>query len=786
MGGKGKGNPINKASLVDPKLKALILQYSDSIAPKPVILEDLVQFVLTDREYSRKNHQALRTYVSKALENLKLSNNLGTNAKLAIEIGDDDSKEGKLIEEKDYNLMNASLTNSYTSSKERLDKLQESYKSMEIDKKSTNSPSLKRVSEDEDKDKQTPKKKKKIMKKSSQEDSGTQRSSNGIYPSIVPDHGFEILGGIEKVLLEVKIQIERPLLYPQIYNELGVQASRGFLLHGPPGCGKSILADCIAGDISRKLASKTDENGNTNSKLTYFRISAPELVSGMSGESESNIRSLFEAAKNLEPSLIFIDEIDVICGKRDNAQREMERRIVAQLLTSFDDLNRISTESYKRVIVIGATNRLDSIDPSLRRTGRFDKEISLGVPDELARSNILSVQAKNLKLSNEIDFKILAHKTPGYVGSDLLTLIVEASSVAVSRIISGLENQFGEEKAVTQLDQIMNTDMRSHVSISMNDFLEAIKRVQPSAKREGFATIPNVSWEDVGALEDIRQELAMFITEPIKNPKRYQQLGLNTPAGVLLYGPPGCGKTLLAKAIANDVSASFISVKGPELLNKFVGESERAVRKVFERAKLSAPCIIFFDELDALVPKRDDDGNSATKRVVNQLLTELDGLEERKGVFIIAATNRPDIIDSAMLRPQRLDKLLYVPLPDEEARIRILQTLAKKTKLKENVDLVTIAKQCKRFSGADLYALVKEASVITLTRQLQSELEKKSENKMEVEENSTNVNGGVEEELMVGQYDFELALKKVGPSVSEEDEVKYQSLRNQINRVQRG
>lgn len=394
--------------------------------------------------------------------------------------------------------------------------------------------------------------------------------------------------------------------------------------------------------------------------IPYFRVSAPELVSGMSGESEARIRELFQAASDSAPAIVFLDELDAIAPKRNEsgASRGMEKRMVAQLLTCMDMLDPKYNRQSSTVIVLGASNRSDSIDPALRRAGRFDKEILLGVPDENARISILKTMTKDMKLEGDFNFKVLARRTPGYVGADVLSLTKEAAVIAINRIFKDvlkdqkLPSDVLQEAVDTPVSPLTAEEMEP-LKITMDDFLAAIPLVQPSSKREGFATVPDVSWDDIGALGSVREELTLSVLEPIRNPEKFQALGIPLPAGVMLYGPPGCGKTLLAKAIANESGANFISVKGPELLDKYVGESERSVRLVFERARSSSPCVVFFDELDSLCPKRGSDsgGGGVSERVVNQLLTEMDGLESRRGVFVIGATNRPELIDPAMMRP---------------------------------------------------------------------------------------------------------------------------------------
>ncbi|RKP26560.1 ribosome biogenesis ATPase RIX7 [Syncephalis pseudoplumigaleata] len=568
------------------------------------------------------------------------------------------------------------------------------------------------------------------------------------------------LGGIDHCIEEVLEFIAMPIAHPEIYLHTGVQPPRGILLHGPPGCGKTLLANAIAGELG----------------VPFYQISAPSVVSGMSGESEKKIRDIFEEAAEAAPCLLFIDEIDAITPKRETAQREMERRIVAQLLTCMDDLSWDKTNN-KPVMIVGATNRPDSLDPALRRAGRFDREISMGVPDQEAREKILRVLTAKLRLAGDFDFRQLAKSTPGYVGADLNALTAAAGMVAVKRIFRTLnhppltvpaEATMTTTTAMTAItateennDAVMDVDtvvtetasptqppspaqeatsiaVNEHLrtiatflalhpnplteeqlaplAITSDDFLQALTKVQPSSKREGFATVPDVTWTDIGALDYVRDELRMAVVEPIKHPEFFEQVGIVRPAGVLLWGPPGCGKTLLAKAVANESRTNFISVKGPELLNKYVGESERAVRQVFARARASSPCVVFFDELDALCSRRDDSQSEASARVVNTLLTELDGVDARKQVFIIAATNRPDIIDGAMLRPGRLDKLLYVELPVASERTEILRTLCRSTPLADDVRLETIAAdpRCEGFSGADLASLVREAGVAAL------------------------------------------------------------------------
>ncbi|XP_053475689.1 nuclear valosin-containing protein-like [Ictalurus furcatus] len=614
---------------------------------------------------------------------------------------------------------------------------------------------------------------------------------------------FEDVGGNEETLTDLcKLLIH--MRHPDVYQQLGVVPPRGFLLHGPPGCGKTLLAQAVAGEM----------------ELPMLKVSAPELVSGISGDSEQKLRELFEQAVSGAPCILFIDEIDAITPKREVASKDMERRIVAQLLTCMDDLNslRIPTQ----VLVIGATNRPDSLDPALRRAGRFDREICLGIPDEGARLKILNTLCRKLKLPADFDFAQLARLTPGYVGADLMALCREAAMTAVNRVLlqqleaghmcqntdvqnddsaksqdMSISSDVVEESGQTsddlsapqgELQQLLSL-LRNSKSLSkeqladlcivMDDFRESLARVQPSAKREGFATVPDVTWDDIGALQDIREELTMAILAPVRSPEEFKALGLSAPAGVLLAGPPGCGKTLLAKAVANESGLNFISVKGPELLNMYVGESERAVRQVFQRGRNSAPCVIFFDEIDALCPRRSGHESGATVRVVNQLLTEMDGLETRRQVFIMAATNRPDIIDPAVLRPGRLDKTLYVGLPPPEDRHAILLTITKggtKPCLELDVNLEEIAhdKRCDCFTGADLSALVREACVNALRAHLYSQTALAHTGHTF---SSSSVKG-----IRVSRQNFEEALKKVRPSVSKKDQLMYEKLRESLTR----
>lgn len=524
------------------------------------------------------------------------------------------------------------------------------------------------------------------------------------------------LGGLDDVIEDLGDLIVLPMTRPQVYLSSNVQPPRGVLLHGPPGCGKTMIANAFAAELG----------------VPFISISAPSVVSGMSGESEKALREHFEEAKRLAPCLVFIDEIDAITPKRESAQREMEKRIVAQLLTCLDDLALEKTDG-KPVIVLAATNRPDSLDPALRRGGRFDKEINMTVPSEPVREKILRALTRKMSLADDLDFKTLAKRTPGFVGADLNDLVSTAGSIAIKRYLEILKAGSGEEmeiegdelnpkirelrRLIAHAKEAPIGEEAQIVQVSNVDFFNALPKIQPSSKREGFATIPDTTWEDIGALSEIRDELHMAIVQPIRNPELYANVGITAATGVLLSGPPGCGKTLLAKAVANESRANFISVKGPELLNKYVGESERAVRQVFVRARSSVPCVIFFDELDALVPRRDDALSEASARVVNTLLTELDGLgSSRAGIYVIAATNRPDIIDPAMLRPGRLENRLFVSLPTPTERVDILRTIVRNLSIDFSEDLRKLAEDCEGFSGADMGSLLRRAGYNAIRR----------------------------------------------------------------------
>ncbi|KAL1221344.1 Cell division control protein-like protein [Cardamine amara subsp. amara] len=504
---------------------------------------------------------------------------------------------------------------------------------------------------------------------------------------------FKDFGGIKKVLDELEMNVLFPILNPEPFKKIGVKPPSGILFHGPPGCGKTKLANAIANEVG----------------VPFYKISATDVVSGVSGASEENIRELFSKAYRTAPSIVFIDEIDAIGSKRENQQREMEKRIVTQLLTCMDGPGTESSAGF--VLVIGATNRPDALDPALRRSGRFECEIALSAPDEDARAEILSVVAQKLRLEGPFDKKRIARLTPGFVGADLEGVANMAGRIATKRILDSRKSQLsgdGEDDN-SWLRQPWPEEELEKLFVKMSDFEEAVTLVQSSLTREGFSIVPDVKWDDVGGLEHLRLEFNRYIVRPIKNPDIYKAFGVDLETGFLLYGPPGCGKTLIAKAVANEAGANFMHIKGAELLNKYVGESELAIRTLFQRARTCAPCVIFFDEVDALTTSRGKEGAWVVERLLNQFLVELDG-GERRNVYVIGATNRPDVVDPAFLRPGRFGNLLYVPLPNADERASILKAIARKKPIDASVDLDGIAKmKCEGFSGADLAHLVQKA-----------------------------------------------------------------------------
>jgi transitional endoplasmic reticulum ATPase len=497
----------------------------------------------------------------------------------------------------------------------------------------------------------------------------------------VPTVTYEDIGGMRQMVEKVREMIELPLRHPEIFERLGVEPPKGVLLYGPPGTGKTLLAKAVA-----------NESG-----ANFISISGPEVMSKWYGQSEENLRKIFEDAEKNAPTIIFIDEIDSIAPKREEVTGEVERRVVSQLLTLMDGL-----KSRGKVIVIAATNRPNAIDPALRRGGRFDREIELPVPDRNSRLEILKIHTRSMPLAKDVDLNWLADVTYGYVGADIWALTKESAMSALRRVLP--EIKWKEESELPR-------ELIEKLEVTKDDFENALRMVEPSAMREVLVEIPKVKWSDIGGLDSIKQALKEMVEWPLKHSDSFERLGIEPPRGILLYGPPGTGKTLLAKAVANESGANFISVKGPELKSKWVGESEKMVRDLFRRAKQVAPCIIFFDEIDALAPKRGVMyGERTTESIVSQLLSEMSGLEELHGVVIIAATNRPDIVDPALLRPGRIDRQILVPAPDEKSRLEILKVHTKNMPLK-GVNLKDVAEKTDGFSGADLEALVREAAM---------------------------------------------------------------------------
>ena len=504
------------------------------------------------------------------------------------------------------------------------------------------------------------------------------------------DVSYEDIGGLKEEVKKVREMIEIPLKRPELFEKLGIAPPKGVLMHGPPGTGKTLLAKAVASE----------------SDAHFIAINGPEIMSKYVGGSEENLREYFEEAEENSPSIIFIDELDAIAPKREETNGEVERRTVAQLLTLMDGL-----KSRGQVVVIGATNRPDSLDPALRRPGRFDREIEIGVPDSEERKEVLEIHTRNMPLAEDVDLDKIANTTHGFVGADLESLCKESAMRVVRRILPEIQN-----------DEEIPKEVMEKIVVTGDDFKNAQKEIQPSALREVLVQIPDIGWDDVGGLEDVKQELKEAVEWPLKHPETFQRLGIRPPKGTLLYGIPGTGKTLLAKAVASESEANFISVKGPELLSKWVGESEKGVREVFRKAKQASPTVIFFDEIDAIAGARsgNDTDSGVTKRVVNQLLTEMDGLEELEDVAIIAATNRPDILDAGLMRPGRFDRHIEVAEPDEEARIAIFEVHTKDMPLADDVDVKKLARNTEGYVGADIEAVCREAAMLALRDDLEA------------------------------------------------------------------
>jgi transitional endoplasmic reticulum ATPase len=495
---------------------------------------------------------------------------------------------------------------------------------------------------------------------------------------------YEDIGGLSNEIQRVREMVELPMKHPQVFRKLGIEPPQGVLLHGPPGTGKTLLAKAVANETS----------------ATFFSIAGPEIISKYYGESEQQLREIFEEAAEEAPAIVFIDELDSIAPKREDVTGEVERRVVAQLLTMMDGL-----QSRGQVIVIGATNRVDSVDPALRRPGRFDREIEIGVPDESGREEVLQIHTRGMPLSDDVELADIATDTHGFVGADIESLTKEAAMRALRRYLPEIDLD-EEEIPPSLIDRMI---------VKRDDFRGALNEVEPSALREVLVELPKVSWDDVGGLETAKSEVRESVEWPMSDPGRFERLGIRPPSGVLLYGPPGTGKTLMAKAVASETDANFISVRGPQLLSKWVGESEKAIRQTFRKARQVSPTIIFFDEIDSLAPSRSQEiGSNVSERVVNQLLTELDGLEEMGEVMVIGATNRPDMIDPALLRSGRFDRLVMIGQPDIEGREEILKIHTDDTPLAADVSLREIAERTDGYVGSDLESIAREAAIEAL------------------------------------------------------------------------
>ncbi|MHA2027099.1 MAG: CDC48 family AAA ATPase [Candidatus Thorarchaeota archaeon] len=511
---------------------------------------------------------------------------------------------------------------------------------------------------------------------------------------------YEEIGGCSDAIQRIREMVELPMKHPEIFKRLGIDPPRGLILHGPPGTGKTLLAKAVAGE----------------SEANFVHINGPEIMSKFYGESEQKLRKIFEEAEENAPSIIFIDELDAIAPKREDVQGEVERRVVAQLLATMDGL-----KVRGQVVVIGATNRVNALDPALRRPGRFDRELEIGVPDETGRLEVLHIHSRGMPLTDagelKVDLQHLAKITHGFVGADLNALCREAAMKALRRYLP----KFNLE------DEEIPQDVLDELEVHNGDFLEALKEIQPSAVREVFIEVPNVKWSDIGGLHEVKQELKEVVEWPLKKPESFRRLGITPPKGVLVFGPPGCGKTLLARAVATESEANFISVKGPELISKWVGESEKAIREVFRKARTAAPAIIFFDEIDALAPTRgasgDGPGAVHNQRVISQLLTEMDGLESMKDIVVIAATNRPELIDKALLRTGRFDRFVYVDAPDADSRQAIFEIYTEGMPLEDDVmkQMAKLVELTENYVGGDIEAICREAGMRALRENMDTE-----------------------------------------------------------------
>jgi transitional endoplasmic reticulum ATPase len=546
---------------------------------------------------------------------------------------------------------------------------------------------------------------------------GAETAKEGVAPIEV---NYEDIGGLDEEIKKIREMVELPLKHPEVFERLGIEPPKGVLLHGPPGTGKTLVAKAVASE--------------TNSH--FILINGPEIMSKFYGQSEANLRKKFEDAEKNAPSIIFIDEIDAIATKREEVHGEVEKRVVAQMLALMDGLN-----SRGKVIVIAATNVPNMLDPALRRPGRFDRELEIGVPDKVGRLNILKIHTRNMPLAKTVNLPGIAEITYGFVGADLSALAKEAAMIVLRRILPDLN---------LKEDAPIPIEVLEKLTVTQKDFKDALKVVRPSAMREVLVEIPTVKWEDIGGMEPVKQELIEAVEWPLKNPKAFSRLGVKPPRGILLYGAPGTGKTMLAKAVASESKANFILVKGPELLSKWVGESEKAMRKIFEKARQTAPTIIFFDEIDSLVPRRGISADTnVTERLVNQMLTEMDGLLILNDVVIMGATNRPDMLDTALLRPGRFDRLILTPIPTIKEREEILKVHTKNMPL-SGVNLKELAEKTEGYVGADLEAICREAAIFALRHDINAK--------------------------SVAMKHFEDALKKVRPSVSKDVDDAYKEI----------
>jgi len=530
---------------------------------------------------------------------------------------------------------------------------------------------------------------------------------------------YEDIGGLREEIQRIREMVELPLRHPELFQRLGIEPPRGVFLYGPPGCGKTLLAKAVANE----------------SDANFYVISGPEIMSKFYGESEARLREIFQKAQETAPSIIFIDELDAIAPKREEVTGEVERRVVAQLLSLMDGMG-----SRGNIIVIGATNRPNAIDPALRRPGRFDREIEIGVPDKQGRFEILQIHTRAMPLAQDVDLKRLSEITHGYTGADIASLCREAAMKALRRYMP--EINLEEERVPPEILEKMD--------VKLDDFMQAYREVTPTAMREVYVEVPTVHWQDIGGLNQVKEELMEAVEWPLKRPDVFKRMAINPPKGILLLGPPGCGKTLLARAVATESEANFISIKGPEIFSKWVGESEKAIREVFRKGRTAAPAIIFFDELDSIVPRRGmgyaDSGVS--ERVISQLLTEIDGIEALQNVAVVAATNRPDILDPAVLRPGRFDRLIYVPAPDEQSLLQILKIHTRGMPLTKDVNLSELARNMAGYSGADVEAVCREAAMNALRRDIDSK--------------------------QVTLQDFKEAMVKIKPSITSDMDAWYQ------------